>query len=196
MEVTTRPVERHPVLWTGDESQPSSSPSFIILFTRKSYPNYLHSTLNSDKLSSKSTTMSKKSENPMRQKGYNPLGGATMAIGRALDPVLQYSLLRKGYAGQLLHLAGFKRIITLPLVNRVGLNADFWGPGLIDKPGNMLLAMSGITALRHVRLDGLVLFGTARLIQLMSYRSTGLSSPTTLHLTLEWQPLSLSTTVC
>ncbi|KAJ9110453.1 hypothetical protein QFC19_001579 [Naganishia cerealis] len=94
--------------------------------------------------------MSKKSENPMRQKGFNPLGAATMAVGRALDPVLQYSLLRKGYAGQLLHLAGFKRIITLPLVNRVGLNADFFGPGLVDKPGNMLLAMSGITALRHI----------------------------------------------
>lgn len=86
----------------------------------------------------------------MRQPGYNPLAGATMAIGRALDPVLQYNLLRKGYAGQLLHLAGLKRIITLPLVNRVGLNADFFGAGLVDKPGNMLLAMSGITALRHV----------------------------------------------
>ncbi|KAJ9106034.1 hypothetical protein QFC20_004094 [Naganishia adeliensis] len=94
--------------------------------------------------------MSKQSGNPMRQPGYNPLAGATMAIGRALDPVLQYNLLRKGYAGQLLHLAGLKRIITLPLVNRVGLNADFFGAGLVDKPGNMLLAMSGITALRHI----------------------------------------------
>jgi hypothetical protein len=98
----------------------------------------------------------------MREKGYNPLGAATMAVGRALDPVLQYSLLRKGYAGQLLHLAGFKRIITLPLVNRVGLNADFWGPGLIDKPGNMLLAMSGITALRHVRLTWFLLFSDGK----------------------------------
>jgi hypothetical protein len=94
--------------------------------------------------------MSKQPVNTMRQPGYNPIAGATMAIGRALDPVLQYNLLRKGYAGQLLHLVGFKRIITLPLVNRVGLNADFFGPGMVDKPGNMLLAMSGITALRHV----------------------------------------------
>lgn len=94
--------------------------------------------------------MSKQPANPMRQPGWNPVGAATMAVGRALDPVLQYNLLRKGYAGQLLHLVGFKRIITLPLVNRVGLNADFFGPGMVDKPGNMLLAMSGITALRHV----------------------------------------------
>jgi hypothetical protein len=76
-----------------------------------------------------------------------------MTIGRALDPALAYSLLRNGVAGKLLQSIGLKRIITLPLVTRVGMNTDFFGAGLLDKPGNMLLAMSAVTSLRHVGHD-------------------------------------------
>lgn len=77
-----------------------------------------------------------------------------MTIGRALDPTLAYALLRNGAAGKILQTIGLKRIITLPLVTRVGVNTDFLGAGLLDKPGNMLLTMNAITALRHVRFNG------------------------------------------
>lgn len=107
--------------------------------------------------------------NPMRKKGNNVIGKASMVVGRALDPVLQYSLLRNGYAAAILeNVFRAKRIIALPLVNRVawpgvglgflggpGLGAsagyrDFWGSSMVDKPGNLLVTMSGIFALRHV----------------------------------------------
>jgi hypothetical protein len=82
-------------------------------------------------------------------------GRIAMTLGRALDPALAYSLLRNGIAGKVLQTIGLKRIITLPLVTRVGVNSDFIGAGLLDKPGNMLLTMSAITALRHVRSEPL-----------------------------------------
>lgn len=107
--------------------------------------------------------------NLMRKKGSSLAGKASMAIGRSLDPILQYSLLRNGYAAAILeNVFRAKRIIALPLVNRVawpgvglgflggpGLGAaagyrDFWGPSMVDKPGNLLVTMSGIFALRHV----------------------------------------------
>lgn len=73
-----------------------------------------------------------------------------MTVGRALDPILNYGLLRHGLAGKILQGVGFRGIITLPLVTRLGINRDFWGVGLLDKPGNMLLTLGAITSLRHV----------------------------------------------
>ncbi|KAH8080902.1 hypothetical protein HD553DRAFT_316654 [Filobasidium floriforme] len=94
------------------------------------------------------------SNNPLRRPATSPsdnlAGRLAMTIGRALDPTLAYALLRNGVAGKLLQTIGLKRIITLPLVTRVGLNTDFFGAGLLDKPGNMLLTMNAITALRHI----------------------------------------------
>jgi len=94
------------------------------------------------------------SNNPLRRTATSPsdnlAGRIAMTIGRALDPTLAYALLRNGVAGKVLQTIGLKRIITLPLVTRVGLNTDFFGAGLLDKPGNMLLTMNAITALRHV----------------------------------------------
>lgn len=99
-------------------------------------------------------TLNTMSNNPLRRPATSPsdnlAGRLAMTIGRALDPTLAYALLRNGVAGKLLQTIGLKRIITLPLVTRVGLNTDFFGAGLLDKPGNMLLTMNAITALRHV----------------------------------------------
>lgn len=94
------------------------------------------------------------SSNPFRRKAtatdQHLPGRLALTLGRALDPVLGYALLRHGVAGKVLQTVGFKRIITLPLVTRVGLNSDFIGAGLLDKPGNMLLTMGAIHAFRHV----------------------------------------------
>jgi hypothetical protein len=94
---------------------------------------------------------------PLRTSSDQLPGRIAMTVGRALDPALAYALLRNGVAGKILQTIGFKRIITLPLVTRVGLNSDFIGAGLLDKPGNMLLTMTAITALRHVSLPCVVL---------------------------------------
>lgn len=102
------------------------------------------------------------SSNPLRQKGFNPLGSLTLILGRSADPIIQYNLLRHGYAGVILeNVFRAKRIISLPLVNRItfpgvglglaGVGArDYWGANMVDKPGNLLVTMTGIFALRQV----------------------------------------------
>lgn len=119
------------------------------------------------------------STNPLRIKGFNPLGSITLILGRSVDPILQYNLLRHGYAGVILeNVFRAKRIINLPLVNKItfpgvglglaGVGArDYWGANMVDKPGNLLVTMTGIFALRqvsvaaitcHDRLDSLSIF--------------------------------------
>lgn len=98
------------------------------------------------------------SNNPLRSKSTsssdNLPGRLTMAIGRGLDPVLQYNLLRQGWAGSALEAIGAKNMVTLPLVNSVGLGLNGFRTvtswGYVDKPGNLLVFATGIASLRHV----------------------------------------------
>jgi len=124
-------------------------------------------------------------------------GRIAMTLGRALDPALAYSLLRNGIAGKVLQTIGLKRIITLPLVTRVGVNSDFIGAGLLDKPGNMLLTMSAITALRHVRSGPLqhLIIPSLTFFVCLHRRSGGPTSNPTAKCLSPWEPLSRATTL-